>query len=180
LQFEPNNFALEQTSVWSFKERGAWATHKGDYRGNSPPQVQRNLIIKYTNEGDIVLDPFCGSGTTLIETKLLNRKGVGIDINTEALKLTKERLNFKYDTLYEPKLINANSTNLKTIIPNNVIDFIFAHPPYANIIKYSKDINGDLSLLNLNEFLNQIKLFSEECFRILKKDKICSILIRRY
>lgn len=113
----------------------------------------------------------------MIEAKLLNRKGVGIDINIEALKLAKKRLDFKSDTLYKSKLIKANSTNLEAIIPNNVIDFIFSHPPYANIIKYSKDINGDLSLLNLNEFLNQIKLFSKECFRILKKDKICSILI---
>lgn len=178
--YEPTNFELEQTSIWSFKERGNWATHKGDYRGNSPPQVSRNLILKYTNEGDVVLDPFFGSGTSLIEAKLLNRKAVGIDINIETLKLAKERLKFKYDTLYEPKLIKANSTNLKEVIPKNVIDFIFAHPPYADIIKYSKDIEGDLSLLNLNEFLNQISLFSQECFRILKKDKICSILIRRY
>lgn len=178
--YEPNNFKLEQTSVWSFKERGDWATHKGDYRGNSPPQVPRNLILKYTSEGDVILDTFCGSGTSLIEAKLLNRKAIGIDINVETLKLAKERLSFKYDTLYEPKLIKANSTNLRAIIPDNAIDFIFAHPPYADIIKYSKDIEGDLSLLSLNDFLNQITLFSQECFRILKKDKICSVLIRRY
>jgi len=163
--------------MWSFKNRGTWATHKGDYRGNCPPQVPRNLMLKYTNEKDIILDPFCGSGTSLIEAKLLNRKAIGMDVNIETLKLAKERLNFKYDILYEPKLIRANSTNLKAIIPDNVIDFIFAHPPYANIIKYSKDIEGDLSLLSLNKFLNQMNLFSKECFRILKKDKICSILI---
>ena len=180
MQFKPNNFELEDTSIWSFEERGKWATHKGDYRGNCPPQVPRNLILKYTKEADIVLDPFCGSGTTLIETKLLNRKGVGIDINIETLKLAKKRLDFKYDTLYEPRLIKANSTNLKAIVPDNIIDFIFAHPPYADIIKYSRDIEGDISILNLEEFLNQMNLFSKECFRILKKDKICSILIRRY
>ena len=73
---QPEQFKLEETTIWSFKERGSWASHKGDYRGNCPPQVPRNLIMKYTNEGDIVLDTFCGSGTTRIETKLLNRKGV--------------------------------------------------------------------------------------------------------
>lgn len=73
---QPEQFKLEETTIWSFKERGSWASHKGDYRGNCPPQVPRNLIIKYTNEGDIVLDTFCGSGTTMIEAKLLNRKGV--------------------------------------------------------------------------------------------------------
>ena len=76
MKYEPEQFELEETTIWSFKERGNWATHRGDYRGNCPPQVPRNLILKYTNEGDIVLDTFCGSGTTMIETKLLNRKGV--------------------------------------------------------------------------------------------------------
>ncbi len=76
LKNQPEQFKLEETTIWSFKERGSWASHKGDYRGNCPPQVPRNLIIKYTNEGDIVLDTFCGSGTTMIEAKLLNRKGV--------------------------------------------------------------------------------------------------------
>lgn len=76
LKYKPEQFELEETTIWSFRERGNWATHKGDYRGNCPPQVPRNLILKYTNEGDIVLDTFCGSGTTMIETKLLNRKGV--------------------------------------------------------------------------------------------------------
>ena len=69
MKYEPEQFELEETTIWSFKERG-------DYRGNCPLQVPRNLILKYTNEGDIVLDTFCGSGTTMIETKLLNRKGV--------------------------------------------------------------------------------------------------------
>lgn len=177
MRYEPENFKLETTSIWSFKERGEWATHKGDYRGNCSPQVPRNLLLKYTKENDIVLDPFCGSGTTLIECKLLNRRGIGVDINPRALNLTKERLNFKYNNIFEPKLIKANSTNLKQKIPNEKIDFIFAHPPYADIIKYSDDIDGDMSRLNLKEFLNQINLFSKECFRILKKGKICSILI---
>ena len=132
---------------------------------------------KYTEEKDIVLDPFCGSGTSMIECKLLNRKGIGIDINIDVLKLARSRLNFKYQTIYEPRLLRADSTNLQKIIPNEKIDFIFAHPPYANIIKYSEDIEEDLSRLNLQEFLNQISLFSKECFRVLKKDKICSILI---
>lgn len=101
----------------------------------------------------------------------------GIDVNVNALKIAKERINFKSNNLYEPKLIRANSTNLKGIVPNNCIDFLFAHPPYANIIKYSKDIKEDISRLELKEFLNQMKLFSEECFRILKKNKYCAILI---
>lgn len=177
MKYKPEQFELEETTIWSFSERGKWATHRGDYRGNCPPQVPRNLILKYTKEGDIVLDTFCGSGTTMIETKLLNRKGVGIDVNVETLKIAKERINFKSNNLYDPKLIRADSTNLKGIVPDKCIDLIFAHPPYVNIIEYSKNIKEDLSRLEINEFLEQMKLFSKECFRILKKDKYCTVLI---
>lgn len=98
-------------------------------------------------------------------------------MNVNALRIAKERINFKNDNLYEPKLIRADSTNLKRIVPDQCIDFIFAHPPYANIIKYSKDIKEDLSRLELKEFLDQMNLFSKECFRILKKNKYCAVLI---
>ena len=175
--YNPKKFELEKTTIWSFNERGKWATHKGDYRGNCPPQVPRNLILKYTKEKDIILDPFCGSGTVLIECKILKRRGIGIDINPDALKIAKERLNFEIKESFQPKIIVADSVNLKQIIPDEKIDFIFLHPPYANIIEYSANINGDLSRLNLKEFLNQMKLISKECYRILKKKKFCSILI---
>ena len=98
-------------------------------------------------------------------------------MNVNALRIAKERINFKNDNLYEPKLIRADSTNLKGIVPDKCIDFIFAHPPYANIIKYSKDIKEDISRLELKEFLDQMNLFSKECFRILKKNKYCAVLI---
>ena len=98
-------------------------------------------------------------------------------MNVAALKISKERISFKSNNLYEPKLIRADSTNLKGIVPDNCIDFIFAHPPYANTIKYSKDIKEDLSRLELNEFLERMKVFSNECFRILKKNKFCAVLI---
>ncbi len=164
MNYNPKELKIENTSMWSFKERGKWATHKGDYRGNCPPQVPRNLLLKYTKENDTILDPFCGSGTTLIECKLLNRKGIGIDINPNALKLAKERLTFNYNNKVQLRLIKADSTNLTQIISNEKIDFIFAHPPYADIIKYSNDIKEDISRLNLKEFLNRITLFSKECF----------------
>lgn len=54
MKYEAEGFELEETTIWYFKEGGSWATHKGDYRGNCPPQVSRNLILKYTREGDII------------------------------------------------------------------------------------------------------------------------------
>ena len=85
ISLQPNNFRLESTTVWSFPDRGSWATHSGKYRGNWSPYVPRNLILRYSNPGDWVLDQFMGSGTTLVEAKLLNRHAVGVDINSQSV-----------------------------------------------------------------------------------------------
>ena len=174
---QPKNFNLETTSIWSFKDRGEWATHKGDYRGNCSPYVLRNLLLKYTQENDLVLDPFCGSGTALIECKLLKRHAIGLDINSNAIMHTKEKLEFKYHESYNPKLYCLNSINLDKVVSKESVDFIFIHPPYANIIQYSQNINGDLSRLSIDDFLQQMEIFSKKCFNALKKNKICTILI---
>ncbi|NLV89104.1 MAG: methyltransferase domain-containing protein [Tissierellia bacterium] len=175
-EWEPKNFTLEATTVWSFKDRGSWATHNGKYRGNWSPYIPRNLILRYTKEGDTVLDPFLGSGTTLVETKLLKRKGIGIDINPNAIKIAEENLRFNKNNDYHPIIRNLDSRNLN-IIEDNSIDLICAHPPYANIIKYSDDIEGDLSLLDIDDFLIEISKVAKELFRVLKKDKYCAVLI---
>ena len=167
-----NSFHEESTTIWSFKDRGDWATHKGDYPGNCSPYVVKNLLIKYTNKNDIVLDQFVGSGTTIIESLLLNRKTIGIDINDKALNITKSRIK---DIGGKYKLIRGDATKLK--LKNKSIDFICTHPPYMDIIKYSNGISGDISLLSGEEFYNSIKLVAKESFRVLKEKCYCAILI---
>lgn len=175
-EWEPKDFKMEFTTLWSFKNRGSWATHNGKYRGNWSPYIPRNLILRYSKEGDIVLDPFLGSGTTLVETKLLKRKGIGIDINPTSIKISQDNLNFNKNSDYEPVLINKDSRKLD-YIDNNSIDLICAHPPYSNIIRYSENISGDLSHLDVDEFLLEMSTVAQELFRVLKRNKYCAILI---
>lgn len=69
--------------------------HKSDWRGNWSPEVARNLILRYSKEGDILLDPMIGGGTTAIEAKILNRNIICSDVNDVALERTKESLKFE-------------------------------------------------------------------------------------
>ena len=70
-KWEPEEFELEMNTVWSFPDRGKWATHDAKYRGNWSPYIPRNLLLRYSNEGNLILDQFAGGGTTLVEAKLL-------------------------------------------------------------------------------------------------------------
>ena len=182
ISLQPNNFHLEPTTVWSFPDRGSWATHSGKYRGNWSPYVPRNLILRYSNPGDWVLDQFMGSGTTLVEAKLLNRNAIGVDINPQSVSISEENLQFPYETNAKIFVRNGNATELG-FIKDNRIDFICTHPPYANIIRYSKGIEGDISLLNTEEFLLEMSKVAVEAFRVLKKGKMCAVMmgdIRKY
>ncbi len=95
----PKNFREETTTVWSFKQRGDWATHDGRYRGNWSPYIPRNVILKYSGPGDIVLDYFVGGGTTAVEAKLLGRRCIARDINPAAVGLTEENLKRSHTNL---------------------------------------------------------------------------------
>ena len=171
-------FTPEYTTVWSFPERGNWATHKSDYRGNFAPQVPRNLIEMYSKEGDSILDPMVGAGTTLVEAKLLARHALGIDINPDTVKLAEESLNFNHQPPTKQKVMVADARNL-SFLKDGSFDLIITHPPYMNIIMYSQGkIEGDLSNINsLPMFCDEIEGVAKELFRVLKPDKYCAILI---
>src|SRR5437867_8815359 len=100
-RWRPDAFQLESTTLWSFPDRGSWATHAGNYRGNWSPYIPRNLILRYTKPGDLILDQMVGSGTTLVECRLLGRNGVGVDVNHDALMVAWDRLNFSHRPLDE-------------------------------------------------------------------------------
>ena len=173
----PENYKHESFTVWSFPDRGDWSTHDGKYRGNWSPYIPHNLIWKYTEKGDLVLDQMMGSGTTLVECKLLGRNAIGIDINRDAAMVALDRLDFDYDSKVTIKTYVGDARNLNKV-EDNSIDLIATHPPYAGIIPYSKaQIKADLSALSIDNYLREMRVVAEECFRVVKPGKHCAILI---
>lgn len=177
LKWGPEDFELEMTTHWSFPKRGDWATHDAKWRGNWSPYIPRNIMLRYSLEGDMVLDQFAGGGTTLVEAKLLNRNIIGVDVNETALSRCKEKVNFQYDGANGKVYIRKGDARNLDFIPDHSIDLICTHPPYANIIKYSEDIAEDISLLEIKDFLEEMKTVASESYRVLKKDKFCAILM---
>lgn len=175
LPLQPENFELETNTVWSFPDRGKWATHDAKYRGNWSPYIPRNIILRYSKEKDTVLDQFVGGGTTAVEAKLTGRHFIGIDINPKAVELSREKCKFPFESSAQISIFQGDARKLN--IPNESIDIICTHPPYGDIIHYSEDIDGDLSRLPIKPFLFEMGKVASECFRVLKKDKFCAILM---
>ncbi|GHS96504.1 hypothetical protein AGMMS50276_15010 [Synergistales bacterium] len=175
-KWEPDNFVMETNTIWSFPERGNWATHDAKYRGNWSPYIPRNILLRYSAKGDWVLDHFAGGGTTLVEAKLLNRNIIGVEVNETALKRCYDKCNFEYENAGRVEIRRGDARHLN-FIKRDSIDLVCTHPPYANIIKYSEAIAEDLSLLDVEDFLEQMKFVAAESYRVLKKDKFCAILM---
>lgn len=178
LPTNPIDFLPEATTLWSFPERGAWATHRSDYRGNFAPQIARNIIEMYSEPGEFVLDPMVGSGTTLIEARLLHRDALGIDINPTAVDLSKQALKFDHATESEQRVKLGDARRLN-MLQNESVDLILTHPPYLDIVTYSDGkIPEDLSTFgDVDKFCDEIEKVAFELYRVLKPNRHCAILI---
>ena len=184
---QPEKFEIETNTAWSFPKRGDWATHylNVKYRGNWAPQIARNLILRYSNEGDTILDAFAGSGTTSIECALTGRNSISIDANKESCMLIQDRMQFRHKIKEIPKgkhkIFTGDARNLGEI-KDNSIDLVATHPPYANIISYTQkareEVQGDLSKVSsISEFAKEMETVAKEFYRVLKPGKCCAILM---
>jgi DNA modification methylase len=179
----PRDFNIQRTTVWSFPERGSWATHTPQYRGNWPPEVVRNILELYSSPGDTVLDPMVGGGTTPVECILTGRNCIAVDINPDAIAITRDRLDIPESVLSSlPMRGNCRTfvgdTRRLDMVGDSTVDLITAHPPYANMIKYTDGVEGDLSRIDdYVQFFNEFRKAISEYYRVLKPNGYCAVLI---
>jgi len=152
---------IESTTLWDFPTQNYGDKPHGNnkYSGVSPAFVIWNLIQRYTKEGDLIVDPMCGSGTTIDVAKELNRLVIGYDINP-----------------YRDDIIQNDARKIP--LEDNFVDFVFIDPPYSNNIKYSEhpDDIGKISCED-ERFYLELEKVAKEIYRILKPGKISAWLI---
>lgn len=129
------------SDVWEIPYLNPKANERVGYPTQKPVLLLERIINLVTDESDIVLDPFCGSGTTLVAAKLLNRKYVGIDMSSDALELSKDRLARPFKSDSNVFKLGKSSYMNQTVEVNNILEIIGATPVQRN-----KGIDGFLKI----------------------------------
>lgn len=152
---------IEATTLWDFPQQNYGDTRKGDnnFNGVTPAALIWNLLQRYTKSGDLIIDPMCGSGTTIDVAMEENRRVIGLDL-----------------TPRREDIIEADARNIP--IQDNSADLVFVDPPYSNNIKYSEHPKclGKISC-ETQEYFDELDKIAYEVHRILKPNKITAWLI---
>jgi DNA modification methylase len=113
---------IQSTTLWEYPSQHYGETIQGDqaYVGATPSHVIWNLLQRYTREKDLVVDPMCGSGTTLDVARDLNRRALGYDLAP-----------------HRDDIFRADARRLP--LEDEKADFVFVDPPYSTHLEYSDD-----------------------------------------
>ena len=173
-----------QLGVWRFNYQKRDIRDKSVHPATFPISLAKNVISLFSHRGELVLDPFVGSGTTLVAARDLERNAVGFDINDAYINLSWTRLNNtpRY-LLAEQVPIKDDARNLHRYLDPESVALVFTSPPYANLLnrkrrnksrrtydrkntqylrveQYSQDAN-DLGTLPLPEYSREMgQIFS--------------------
>ena len=150
------------TTLWDYPSQHYGEGRQGDpnYRGATPSYIVWNLLQRYTREKDLVIDPCCGSGTTLDVARELGRKALGYD-----LKPTR------------PDIFRVDARQLPPELTDKV-DFVFVDPPYSTHIEYSDDPRciGKLDAAG-GEYYAAMEQVIREIQRVLKPGKHMALYV---
>lgn len=152
---------MQTTTLWDAPSRHYGGKMQGDnaYAGATPAYVIWNLLQRYTRPGDLVVDPMCGSGTTLDVARELKRKALGYDLQP-----------FRKD------IFRSDARTLP--VEDAKVDFVFIDPPYSDHIKYSDnpDCIGKLRA-DTPAYYREMDKVLREIDRILKPGRYMALYV---
>lgn len=157
------------TTLWEYPSQhydardGSRMQGDKDYLGATPSWVIWQVLTRYTREGDSVLDPMCGSGTTLDVCRDLGRQGIGFDL--------------------APSRPDIRQGDARTIgLPDASVDFVFIDPPYSTHVDYSDDPRciGKLGAAGDDggrAYYGAMERVLGECFRVLRNRRYLALYV---
>jgi DNA modification methylase len=154
-----------QLGVWQFYYEARDIRDKNVHPAVFPIAMAKRVIELYTHRGELVVDPFVGSGTTLIAARELDRHSIGFDINPSYIQLCKQRLSQVDKRLMsnaQQLPILDDARNVDEYLEPGTVSLIFTSPPYANLLnrpRFNKSRRGDL---RQNEQYLRVEQYSQD------------------
>lgn len=179
---------IETDSLWLIPERDRSGEHIGDYHGNFVPQIPRQAMLRYTKRGDVVLDGFLGSGTTLIECRRLGRYGIGVELKPDLADSARGRIEVEDNVHgYPTTVITGDTSDEADVVPEietaleamgqDTVQLVILHPPYHSIIRFS-DLPNDLSnAADTGDFLVRFGQTVDNTVRFLESGRYLVLVI---
>lgn len=127
------------SDVWEIPFLNPKAKERTGYPTQKPIELLERIIEIGSDKGDTILDPFCGSGTTLVSAKLLDRKYIGIDISSDAIRLVEERLSSPFKTHS-----NLLKIGVETYSTKSKTELAILNQFNCNIVQRNKGIDAFL------------------------------------
>jgi DNA modification methylase len=158
--FEKPRLSPQVTTLWDYPSQHYGDEEQGDknYRGATPSYVIWNVVHRFTKPGDRVVDPFCGSGTTLDVCKDLERQAIGFDVAP---------------TRADIQNADARSLPLKAAS----VDLVFMDPPYADNLDYSDDPRCLGKLKANGQWQRGMRRAVKEAARVLRDDRVLAMFV---
>jgi len=125
-----------QIGVWQFNYEGRDIRDKNVHPATFPISLAKKGIDLFTHRGELVLDPFVGSGTTLIAAQDAGRNAVGFDLQKKYVSLSESRLKRNSQLFSNAKQIAVcdDARNICNYLRPETVSLIFTSPPYANLL----------------------------------------------
>lgn len=131
----PKEWLKAQIGVWQFHYEGRDIRDKDLHPATYPIALATRCIELFTHQGELVLDPFVGSGTTLVAARDTGRNAVGFDLNPAYIQLSQQRLSTpSLFTDSQQLAICDDARNIPAYLAENSVALILTSPPYANLL----------------------------------------------
>lgn len=185
-----------QLGVWEFYYTKNDIRDKNLHPATFPISLAKKVVELFSHKGELVLDPFVGSGTTLVATQELDRNGIGFDLQRNYIDLAESRL--KQNNLFNVSkqiIVQDDARNINKYIKPGTVKLILTSPPYSNLLnrkrknksrrdrkneqlgkveQYSND-ERDLGTLEINAYKEEIGKIFEKLLPLLQEKGHCVI-----
>ncbi len=185
-----SDWLKNSVSIWNGMSKDT-EERKLEHPAVFPWKLAYKVIETFTDSRKTnILDPFVGSGSTLVACHKLNKTGIGFDISKKYISISKSRIK-KLESITKKKskiqVVKSNAINVGKYIPNNTIDLCFTSPPYWDILSQKRTVDGKIKkeyhlskenigvISEYKQYLFTMKNIFHQVSKVLKPNAYCII-----